>query len=178
MTIFYSENKTQFLVPKEGKILDCSFSDLFQKIHFRNESKEVLIPKTTLYVRDALGWTKLSKIKVVENQIEPLKLITNNKCVYTTTTILIPVYTNKIIRGFHGEIKYACNFKSIDEISDDDLIMFFDYNNDKICQLSQFKIEKYLFKIQNIENQKFTDVWFEIQTASEFFNLNGIQLHV
>lgn len=171
MTVIYSENKTQFLVLSSGKILDCSFSDLFTKVDFKKDSKTLMIPNTTLYIRDALGWTKISKIRLIEKEVIPLKLFINNNCVIVSTTILIPVYNNQIIRGFHGEIKYSCNLKSIDQIKENDLGMFFDYSNNKICQLINYKLKP--------ENDlKLNGDWFEIQTSSEFFNVNGIQLHV
>lgn len=175
--VYYGLNKSQFLETESSKIYNCSISDIISMGLFRfDHDKTAMFPKANLYIRDALGWANIYRIKVISFlhlDFNPIIIKTKTSSVIVNNEILIPVYTNNIIRGFHGEIKYSYTLKSIDEIDKlFDKVMIFNYSDDKISRLESFEIErpKKEFFINNY--------WVIIETMTQFMNLNGVQVHI
>lgn len=175
--VYYGLNKSQFLETTTSRIYNCSISDLISMGLFKfDKDKTVMFPKANLYVRDALGWANIYRIRVLsflKLDFNPIIIKTRNNSVVASEEILIPVYSNNIIIGFHGEIKYSYKLKSINEIDRlFDKVMTFNYNDDKISTLESFEIErpKKEFFINNY--------WVVIETMTQFMNLNGVQVHI
>lgn len=178
-TIFWSHNKSQFLDTKQGKVFDCTFSDLIKMGLFKFDKSGVsMASDSNLYVRDALGWANIYKMKILfpkDIDFKPILIKTEHHKIIVADSILIPVYTNNIFRGFHGEIKYEHSLKSITELDLIDNLMVFNYSYeaDKICTLEK------IYKIEMLEKANYiSDFWISIETKTNFINVNGIQLYV
>ena len=175
--VFFVKNQTQFLDTSKGRLINGSFSDLINENQFRFEKDGSITLPPNFYVRDALGWANIHKLQILfasKMELNPILLKTeSNKQILVNDSILIPIYNNNIIRGFHGEVKYAHDLKRINEIkSGFEKVMVFDYNSDKVCRLENLYIEK-------VNKQLFIDdFWISIKTKTQFINLNGIQLYV
>lgn len=183
-SVFSVFNTSEFLDVSKNKLMNCSIYDLLINYNLSTIDKYYGKP-LPLYIRDALGWTNIYQLKCYKPEnMKPQKIKNNdfitisydNKIILATTKILIPVYDMNSRRGFHGEIKYDYTLKKIQKLNESDYLMFFDYTSDKIAQF--IPISKIQIKSVDINNIVSNNICFEIVTKSQFFNLNGFQLHI
>lgn len=180
--MIHPETSIQYIDIKTGEPKYKSINDLYQEYAHKaitsdngsREISDISFENENILITDLFGWTKLislTRIKYLDSIPTWRKISSYDKHVIVSDDELIPFYDiNDTIIGFHGEVKYKYDLKSINEID------LHEYIRNKGI-IDEFGNRKE-FSIPDAEFINDLDIryGYEIITKSEFVNANKFHL--
>lgn len=124
-----------------------------------------------IHVTEQFNWTRIIEILQIKGNYHWKKMHVENTEIYLNERSLIPVYqVDDAYTGFHGEVKYPYETKTVLNVQNGDNIRLRRGRNDKNEEI-EFGTKIWFDKEENI-----TECAYGIRTSSGFFTGNNIHL--
>lgn len=180
--MIYKLTPIHFLDINEGvdynETAEFLFTHYAHKINTTEKGEEIIFASNdNVKITDWKGWTQLEKIEKVIHpdwyELEPR--VPSGLSKFTPITVssdaLIPVYDNhKMIRGFHGELKFAYTIKTADKLLYPDKIRF-------VKLIDPSGVDNPFSGVSIIPKMNSPAIGYNIYTKSKFFNAGIYHLY-